>query len=141
MKRLITLSLALILGVAVGTTMLMPRNAEAVGGLLFGQAELIEFSNDQVVNRVVVRINKGWLNSDNFTLGITITGLNDGPHEHGYQEVHLRTTEVLDTENNTAYVGIDWNTDIAPTHSSETYTVCVKIMNNGAETCNDFGPY
>ncbi|MDH4035760.1 MAG: hypothetical protein OEV80_18360, partial [candidate division Zixibacteria bacterium] len=78
MKRLITLSLALILGVAVGTTMLMPRNAEAVGGLLFGQAELIEFSNDQVVNRVVVRINKGWLNSDNFTLGITITGLNDG---------------------------------------------------------------
>ena len=138
MKRLIGLSVAVIIGVTLTTVMLIPRKANAVGGLLFGQAQWIEFGADDKVNYVVVKVNNGWLNSDNFTLGITITGLNGGPAFHGYQEVHLSASELLGVDGATALIGVEWTTDLISTSAPENYTVCTKVMDNGAETCNDF---
>jgi len=145
MKRLIGLSVAVILGVTLTTVMLIPKEAKAVGGLLFGLPVSIGFDEGHFVNQVDVQVNNGWLNSDKFSLAITIDGINDGPHEHGYQEVPLSATEVLGDERSTANVRVDWNTDTSPTHTSETYHVCVQILVNGNPVgepmCDFFGPY
>jgi hypothetical protein len=124
----------------------LSTSAFALGAQLIGHPELIEFDPiDHVVNKVVVRVNDGWLNSDTFSLAITITGVNDGFHLHGYQQVPLSHTEVLGREKSLAFVGVYWNADTLSTHSPETYTVCVQILANdmevGDEMCNDFGPF
>lgn len=147
MKRLIGLSAAVLIlsAAAFTTTMFRPSEAEAMGGLLFGFPELMDRSEGDLVDEVIVRVNKGWLNSDSFSLGIQITGENAGIHDHGYQEVPLSITEVLGEEKALVYVRVDWTTDTMPTAHNETYRVCVQILVNGKpvgdELCNWFGPF
>ena len=123
----------------------LSTSAFALGGQLFGNPEQIDFNDNHVVNQVIVRVSQGWLNSDTFSLGITITGLNNGFHGHGYQDVPISATEVLGIEKGVAYVSVDWYTDTLSTHSPEAYTVCVQIFANnmevGDEMCGGFGPF
>ena len=118
---------------------------DELGGLLFGQPLWIDFSEGHVVNEVGVQVAKGWLGSDKFSLGITITGVNDGFHEHGYQEVELNATTLLGTERALAIIATPWTADTAITHSPETYTVCVQILNKGGPLgdpmCDKWGPF
>lgn len=145
MKRLTGLFGALILGFSLTTTALTPRDTNALGGLLFGLPLGIDLDEGHIVNKVYVQVSKGWLNSDNFTLGINIFGMNGGYHHHGSQDVQLSASEILGMEKATALVAIDWTEDSIPTHSPETYTVCVQIITNdspiGGAMCDSFGEY
>ena len=122
------------------------NSGDELGGLLFGQPLGIDFSAGLVVNQVDVQVAKGWLNSDNFSLAVNIDGVNDGYHHHGYQEVSLNATELLGEDRAIALVRIPWTADSTPTHTEETYTVCVEILTDagnvlGDPMCGVFGPY
>ena len=127
------------------TALLGTGSASALGGQLFGLALGIDFGDDHLVSGIEVQVAKGWLNSDNFSLAISIDGLNHGDHSHGYQEVPLSATEILGTERDLAYVLIDWDTDTLIPSTPEDYTACVQILVNGnaigGELCSWVGEF
>lgn len=89
---------------------------------------------DNLINYVLVTIeglNKGHFKSPLYSLDISITGLNDGPHEHGAQVVPLRDTEILASDEGITLVSINWETDSETTHAPEDYTVCIQSLYKG----------
>ncbi len=108
----------------------------SIDGLLF-------FNN--IVIDVSFLVAPEWLNSNDVSLAIEITGINDGFHEHGSQVVLVSDTTVLVIDQGLALVEVDWTTDTNLTHSPEDYTVCVQAMFNGQDfgvpNCRTFGPF
>ncbi len=108
------------------------------------EADSMFFVNG-LVSQLWVLVSPEWLQSDVVSLAIEITGINDGFHEHGSQELLVSATELLATDAGQALVSVNWTTDLLITHTPETYTACVQAMVNGqpfgAENCADFGPY
>ena len=86
-----------------------------------------------------------WLNSNDVSLAIEITGINAGFREHGSQVVLVSDTTVLVIDQGEAFVEVDWTTDTNLTHSPESYTACVQAMFNGQDfgvpNCGVFGPF
>jgi hypothetical protein len=103
------------------------------------------FLADGLVTELWVIVAPDWLDSNDVSLAIEISGLNAGPHPHGFQEVLASATQLLAIDNGEALVSVDWTTDQLITHSPETYTACVQAMVNGQtfglENCAAFGPF
>ncbi len=78
MKHLSTLFLAIIIVVTLTTSIIITRNANALGGQLFGSTEELTFDGSNKLVSLVVRVPDGWLNSDVFSLYVTNTGNNSG---------------------------------------------------------------
>ncbi|MDH3892485.1 MAG: hypothetical protein OEV49_15570 [candidate division Zixibacteria bacterium] len=131
MKRLITLSLALILGVAVGTTMMMPNDAEAIDAKLTGLPVSLNADGLEVFS-LVVEVKKGWVNTDNIALDITIEGFNNTVSFRGRQVVPMSMTSIFpDTdERDLVHVLVEWN-DAARNVHAEVYEVCVQVLAGG----------
>ena len=108
------------------------------------EADSIHFFNN-IVSDLWVFVAPEWLDSDDVSLAIEITGINDGFHPHGFQEVLVSATQVLAIDQGDALVQVDWTTDMFITHSPEDYTACVQAMVNGqafgVENCTAFGPF
>lgn len=108
------------------------------------QADSMSFSNG-LTTAVWVLVAPEWLETDEVSLSIEITGVNDGFHEHGSQEVLVSETMFLAEDAGQALVSVDWTTDPNVTHSPETYTVCLQAFYNGlpfgAANCTTFGPF
>ena len=124
------------IAVVLITALMGTGSANALGGRLFGQPLGIDFGGDDLVSTITVQVSKGWLNSDNFSLTISIYGINGGYREHGYQEVPLSDTQmiqILGYDQGAAFIQIDWNTDILTPSSPEDYTACVQVLVNGNE--------
>ena len=98
-----------------------------------------------LVSKIWVLVAPEWLNSNDVSLAIEITGINDGFHEHGFQLVLVSDTTLLAIDQGDALVEVDWTTDTNLTHSPESYTVCLQAMFNGQDfgvpNCTTFGPY
>jgi hypothetical protein len=86
-----------------------------------------------------------WLETNEVSLFVEITGINDGFHEHGEQEILVSETNLLVEDQGDALVSLDWTTDTNLTHSPEDYTVCLHAVVSGqqfgVENCITFGPY
>ena len=101
---------------------------------------------DGLVSELQVLVAPEWLETDEVSLRITITGINDGFHEHGFQEMLVSAIPIIFIDPGTdALIGVEWTTDTNLTHSPETYTACVLSMVNGqpfgVENCTSFGPF
>jgi hypothetical protein len=132
MKRLIGLSVAVILGVTLTTVMLIPRKAHAVSSLLMGTPQSIEFETLDTIQAVVVQIKKGWVNSEQIELEIKITSVNGTNETHGHEVVPISAGTLFPPERDVADVRIDWSTfDTTPITSSITYTVEVQVLAGG----------
>jgi hypothetical protein len=105
------------------------------------QAENLLFTDD-LVTGLWLFVAPEWLDSDDVSLEIEISGINAGFHEHGFQEILVSATQVIFIDQVDALVEMDWTTDLLTTHSPETYTVCIQPMVNGQafgnNHCGDF---
>lgn len=103
------------------------------------------FFDNGLVSELWVVVAPEWLESDVVSLAIEITGINDGFHEHGSQELLVSESSFVGGDEELAIVSVDWTTDPNLTHSPETYTACVQAMVDGqpfgAENCAAFGPF
>jgi hypothetical protein len=108
------------------------------------EADSIYFTNN-ILREIWVFVAPEWLENDDVSLDIEITGINDGFHEHGTQLGLVSATTHLATDQGESLVSVDWNTDVNITHSPETYTACVQAMYNGLPfgvvNCTSFGPF
>ena len=131
MKRLIGLSIAVILGVTLTTVMLTPREANAVDAHLMGQP-LYLFRTNGFVTTVVVWVKKGWVNSETFELDIKITSINGGgPINNGHIRVPVSTGTLFGPFRDTAELHIAWDDQEPDQHSAQTYTVETKVLVGG----------
>jgi len=103
------------------------------------------FFTDGLVTGVWVFVAPEWLETNEVSLAIEITGINAGFHEHGSQEALVSATTLLVEDQGDALVSVNWTTDPNLTHSPEDYTVCLQAFYNdlpfGVANCATFGPY
>jgi hypothetical protein len=108
------------------------------------QADSLTFT-DGLVTDVWVVVAAEWLETNEVSLSIEITGINDGFHEHGEQELLVSSTTLLVEDQGDALVSLGWTTDPNLTHSPEDYLVCVQAIYNGqpfgVENCRDLGQF
>ncbi|MDH3892486.1 MAG: hypothetical protein OEV49_15575 [candidate division Zixibacteria bacterium] len=130
MKRLITLSLALVLVFALATSLLVPKEAEAVAATLTGIPLAIEFGGTLQIQYVLIEVKRGWLNGAAFELDIEITGVNGVPQDHGHRRVPLSSGTVFSADRDIAHVVIPWD-DPGSQNTDETYTVTVQVLAQG----------
>ena len=139
MKRLSALFIVAALVVTVATTMMMPSNAKAVGGQLFGQPQDIIFTSHygSEIDYVVVKVAKSWLGSKRVSLEVTIRSANGEPHDHGTRVVSMTDEDVEatpfpDYEGDKGYdfIRFDWPVSGADVSATE-YDVRVQVLFNG----------
>lgn len=134
---------ALVLLAGLGTFSTTPAQAESA--LAMGVPLALEFDAGGYVDQVLVTVKKGWLNSGNFALHITITGLNGGYALHGQDIIMLSEAEVFSTNKDTAEVVVPWTADETSQSVNEFYTTCVQVLHPsghfGEVKCVGSGPY
>ena len=112
---------------------------------LMGVPQGMDFAPGGLVSDVLVTVKRGWVNSDQFSLYINITGLNGGVSLHGEDIIPLSETTVFGADKDIAEVVVPWTKDETPQQADEIYTTCVQVLFNdrpfGSEKCTDFGPF
>lgn len=126
MKRLFGLSVALLLGVTLITTMSIPKEAHAISAMLTGLPISLN-ATELVVSSLIVEVKKGWINSDAIALDITIVGTNNRVSFRGRQIVPLSAIVLFPStsDRDLVDVGVDWDDQALLVHA-DAYDVCVQ---------------
>ena len=135
MKRSIGLFVVLMVGVALTTTMLKPRDANALDAKLTGDCTGLCVESTGL-EYVLIQVKGGWTNTDAIELDITVTATNGceepGCIFHGRQIVPLSSTTVFSGSRDLRMVSVEWD-DIDPSFHDEaqTYYVDVQVLVGG----------
>lgn len=133
MKKSVSILAAVVLAVAITSGITKNKEADALGGLLFGQPRDIFFDSHygSLVSEVHVKVSKGWVGKEKIELDIEIYSKNGGIHHHGRQVVPLSDVEVAESEKGYAIVVVDWTADPEPDFFADLYEVSVQILMSG----------
>jgi len=132
MKKSVSILAAVVLAVAITSGITKHKEADALGGQLFGSAVDLFFEDpaNNDVTGVEVMVAGGWLNSDAMSVEIHITSVNGSYKDHGTYVFALSDAEVLAAEKAQANVKVVWPDDLEPGSDNIRYTVWVQILAN-----------
>ena len=117
------------------------RNAQ-----LIGTPVSLQLAPGDAVGSVNVVVKKGWLNSDVFSLDLTVieTTVGGANIDHGRVVVAVSATQLFGGDGDDAEVVVHWP-DNPPVLFQSFLTVCVQVLLNGGPfgglQCDVFGPF
>lgn len=151
----VAMSAGVVLGmgacVAEGDDLQIGSHQAELSNAELGVPLAIEFRAGGFVDQLLVDAREVWLDSEQWSLDIEITGLNGGFEHHGSDLIGFSEMTLFDTEQkgHAAYVIVDWTQDETPRNVNEVYTVCTQLVQktgrrdrlSGDLKCQDFGPF